>query len=133
MSNSATEDRARIDKWLWCTRFFKTRSEAAQAVRGGHVRVNGQRVKASREVVVGDQITVAKSILNYEVEVEQLPIRRGPAIEAAACYRESEESIAARASRLAAHRAAGATRQPPTSGRPDKHTRRLIRDRLRNQ
>ena len=47
-------DRLRIDRWLWCARFFKSRSAAADAVRSGHVRINGQRVKPAHAVKVGD-------------------------------------------------------------------------------
>ena len=48
-----TGEELRIDRWLWCARFFKTRTQASAAVRGGHVRLNGQRVKPAREVKIG--------------------------------------------------------------------------------
>lgn len=121
-------DDLRIDRWLWCTRFFKTRSAAAQAVRGGHVRINGQRPKPSRVVVVGDRITVCRDLYDYEIVVTRIPARRGPATEAATCYMESDASIRARELRSEQHRATQSMR-PPTSGRPDKRTRRLIRAR----
>ncbi len=57
--DEATEqDRLRIDRWLWCARFFKTRSVAAEAVRSGHVRLNGQRVKPAHAVRIGDALTI---------------------------------------------------------------------------
>jgi ribosome-associated heat shock protein Hsp15 len=124
------DDSLRIDRWLWCARFFKTRTAAAEAVRAGHVRVNGQRVKSSRDVRIGDQISVARDIYDFAITVTAIPARRGPAAEAARCYSESEASIAAREQRAAEHRAAAFV--APTPGRPDKRTRRLIRDRGRS-
>ncbi|MFZ9530385.1 MAG: RNA-binding S4 domain-containing protein, partial [Burkholderiales bacterium] len=48
----------RIDKWLWAARFFKTRSVAQQAVEGGKVRVNGERVKPAKDLRVGDELVI---------------------------------------------------------------------------
>ena len=122
----AAGDRLRVDRWLWCARFFKSRSAAAEAVRGGHVRVNGQRVKPAHPVKVGDALQCTYAHGNErEVAIAGLPERRGPPKEAAACYVESAESIERR--RIAAEqRAARAAYAPPTSGRPDKRTRRLL-------
>jgi ribosome-associated heat shock protein Hsp15 len=121
----AAEDRLRIDRWLWCARFFKSRSAAAEAVRAGHVRLNGQRVKPSHAVKIGDALSVERSMgAVRDVAVAAIPLRRGPAVQAALAYRESEESIA-RARRAAAERALRAS-APPTEGRPDKRTRRLL-------
>lgn len=119
-------DRLRIDRWLWCARLFKSRSAAAEAVRGGHVRLNGQRVKASHSVKVGDalQLSLSRSP-ERDVLIAAIPFRRGPAPEAAATYVESPQSIERR--RLAAEeRAARASYAPPTAGKPDKRTRRLL-------
>jgi len=120
------EDRLRIDRWLWCARFYKTRSIAAQAVRGGHVRLNGQRVKAAHAVKVGDALTmVLDDAPERDVTIAAIPARRGPAPEAAVCYTETAESLERR--RLAAERRASAgSLAPPTEGRPDKRTRRLL-------
>lgn len=119
-------DRLRIDRWLWCARLFKSRSAAAEAVRGGHVRVNGQRVKPAHAVKVGDalQCTYARGN-ERDVAIVGLPKRRGPAAEAAACYVESAESIERRR-KAAEERKAHAFYAPPTSGKPDKRTRRLL-------
>lgn len=122
-------DKLRIDKWIWHTRFFKTRSLAADAVRAGHVRVAGQRVKTSRDVGVGDAVVVHKGPLTYELTVRALPPRRVSAKEAALCYAESEESIARRELRQSELRLNAALMRPPTRERPDKRTRRLIRSR----
>jgi ribosome-associated heat shock protein Hsp15 len=118
--------RLRIDRWLWCARFFKSRSAAAEAVRGGHVRLNGQRVKPAHAVRVGDAVQlVLRFGVERDVAIVAIPARRGPAAEAAASYVETEESIE-RARRAAEQRAARASFAPPTSGKPDKRTRRLL-------
>jgi len=122
-------DTLRIDRWLWCARFYKTRSVAADAVKGGHVKVNGQRVKPAREVKIGDVLVITLGDVEREVTVAGIPLRRGPAPEAATCYVESEASIARR--REAAERRAIEREllRAPTTGRPDKRTRRLLRAR----
>ena len=110
----------RIDKWLWCARFFKSRSLAQQAVEGGHVQVNGERAKASRQVKVGDRLRITRERERFEVEVIGIPERRGPATEARTHYAESAESEAARA----AVREFNRLTAPVASGRPDKRERR---------
>lgn len=119
-------ERLRVDRWLWCARFFKTRSAAAEAVRSGHVRLNAQRVKPSHAVKVGDALIVdLPDSTEREVTIEAIPFRRGPASEAAVTYVESPVSIERR--RLAAEqRALRPVFAPPTPGRPDKRTRRLL-------
>lgn len=114
----------RVDKWLWHARFFKTRAVAQQAVEGGHVQVNGDRVKAARPVRVGDRLRIVRGQERFEVEVTGLPARRGPAEEARTHYRETPESEAARATVREFNRLTA----PVHSGRPDKRERReLIR------
>jgi ribosome-associated heat shock protein Hsp15 len=127
MTEDVTErERLRIDRWLWCARFFKTRSVAADAVRGGHVRLNAQRVKPAHAVKVGDAVTIeSRDGVERDVRIVGIPSRRGPAPEAAANYVETEESI--ERGRLAAERRAlRPALAPPTVGRPDKRTRRLL-------
>jgi ribosome-associated heat shock protein Hsp15 len=119
-------DRLRIDRWLWCARFFKSRSAAAEATRGGHVRLNGQRVKPAHAVKIGDALQIASARgAERDVAIVVIPKRRGPAPEAAACYIESPESIERRR-RAAEERAARVSYGPPTIGKPDKRTRRLL-------
>ena len=122
----------RIDKWLWHTRFFKTRSLATAAVRGGRVKVNGERVKPGNRVDVGDFVDIQKHRLLYRVVVRACPDRRGSAKDAATCYREDEASLEQRERMLAALRADRMLR-PLTRGRPDKHTRRELRERSRGR
>ena len=121
----------RIDRWLWCTRLFKSRSIAAEAVAGGKVHVNGRRVKPAQALRVGDRVTITRTGFEFECEVLKLPDRRGSAPLAQACYAETEQARAAREkfgeqSRLAAAFA------PRSLERPDKHARRELR-RLRGR
>ena len=119
-------DRLRIDRWLWCARFFKSRSAAAEAVRAGHVRLNGQRVKPAHAVKIGDALQIAWAHgSERDVAIAVIPKRRGPAPEAAASYVESPESIERRR-RAAEERATRVSYVPPTVGKPDKRTRRLL-------
>jgi ribosome-associated heat shock protein Hsp15 len=110
----------RVDKWLWCTRFFKTRSLAQAAVEGGHVQLGGERIKASRPVKVGDQITITRAQERFVVDVLSIPERRGPGAEARRHYQETAESEAARAHVRELNRLSG----PVSEGRPDKRERR---------
>jgi ribosome-associated heat shock protein Hsp15 len=125
-------DRVRIDLWLWYARFFKTRGLATRAVKAGHVRVNGQRVRAAKEVRIGDRLDIVKGAIDYEIRVRAIPVRRGPALVARDAYEESPESVVKREAREAERRAVAAAVGMPTRGRPDKRTRRLLRARTRD-
>jgi len=120
----------RVDRWLWCARFFKTRALAAEAVKAGHVRVAGQRVKPAKEIECGAVVTITKGVETWTLTVRELPQRRGPAAAAQACYSEAADSVAERAVRREQRRASATS--APTAGRPDKRTRRMIRSRLRD-
>jgi ribosome-associated heat shock protein Hsp15 len=122
----------RLDRWLWFTRFYKTRSAAGAAVQGGHIRHNGERARGSTKVAIGDRIRLVRNQLTYELTVEDIPSRRGPAPEAQACYSESEASIIAREGQLADLRS-DRLQMPTTPGRPDKRTRRKLRERNRGK
>jgi ribosome-associated heat shock protein Hsp15 len=113
----------RIDKWLWYVRFYKSRSMASEAVAGGLVHLNGERVKASRTVHPGDTLDITRGQVKFEVTVQSIPTRRGPATEAQAHYVESERS---QAERERHRQEARALPQAPL-GRPDKHGRRVLR------
>jgi ribosome-associated heat shock protein Hsp15 len=115
----------RIDKWLWATRFFKTRALAAKACELGRVLSKGQPLKPAREVKIGDQLRVTNDGGDFEIEVLGLSDVRGPASVAQALYRESEESKAARA-KAAEERKANRDYAPAPIGRPSKRDRRRI-------
>lgn len=117
----------RLDRWLWCTRFFKTRGLATAAVKAGHVHVNGERAKAAREIKPGDWLEIVREQQLFRVEVLEIPSRRGPASEAATCYREDPDSQARREARQAQLRMERRL-APETDGRPDPRTRRKMRE-----
>ena len=123
-------DSLRIDRWLFFCRFFKTRSKATAAVTGGHVRLNGERAAPGIRVQVGDRIELVRDRLPFSLEVTAIPSRRGPAPEARACYAEDEAVVKERVQKTAALRQ-DRMLMPRTAGRPDKHTRRKLRDRGR--
>ena len=125
------EDSLRLDRWLWFTRFYKTRTAATAAVQGGHVRVNGERARTSVRVRPRDEIRLQRQQLEYVLTVVGIPARRGPASEARACYQESEESVARREQQLTELRR-DRLQMPMTRGKPDKHTRRRLRRRNRD-
>lgn len=119
-------EKLRIDKWLWAARFFKTRALASKAVDGGHVHVNGQRVKASRPVQVGDELAIKRSQTQSVVVIKELNEIRGPAKQAQQLYEETEESIQKRELQSQQRKLLN-TSMPRSQGKPDKHQRREIR------
>lgn len=96
-----TENKVRIDKWLWAARFFRTRSLAKKAIEGGKVHMDGSRVKTSKEIGVGDSITIrqgsATVMSEKTVVVQALSIQRGNANQAQSLYEETVESKSRRA------------------------------------
>ncbi len=116
----------RLDKWLWAARFFKTRSVAQQAIRGGKVVINGQRAKPARGVRAGDRLVITKGHFQFEVRVEAVSERRGPASQAMELYAETEESIRQRAELSEQRRLERAASGGPER-KPDKRQRRQIR------
>ncbi len=121
----AAESRHRLDKWLWCARFFKTRAQATQAVTGGKVHVNGERAKPAHNIRVGDRLTLSIQGATAEIDVLALPARRGPASEAQKHYAETPESAERRSRLREQHRLADMSRPRPDS-RPDKRDRRRL-------
>lgn len=118
-------DSIRIDKWLWAARFFKTRSMATDAVDGGKVRLNGERIKPARSVKPGDRLDIDNGSTEWEVVVDALAEKRGSASVAQTLYTETEKSIAER-QRKAEQRKL--FREPGESikGRPTKRDRRQL-------
>ena len=66
----------RIDKYLWCTRYFKTRNIATEACKKGHIRINNIVSKPSKEVFSGERITIRKNQINYQIVVLDIPNSR---------------------------------------------------------
>ena len=116
----------RIDKWLWAARFFKTRTLAAEAVKGGRVQLDGARVKAAKEVAAGDELEITIGQTRRTVIVRDVSDRRGPAKVAVALYEETPASVAAR--ELAAEQRR--LQSPPPGAnlgaRPTKRDRRRL-------
>ncbi len=89
-------ERVRLDKFLWAARFYKTRSISTEAIDGGKVRVNGDRVKPAKEVKAGDRIDLRAGDSEYTILVKALADKRGSAEIARTLYDETPESVAAR-------------------------------------
>ena len=115
----------RLDKWLWAARFFKTRSLAGRACELGRVESGHQPARSSREVRIGDLLTITTDGGIFEVEVLALSEVRGPASVAQTLYRETESSREAR-QKMAEERKAGLHFAPAPLGRPSKRDRRRI-------
>ncbi len=118
-------NKLRLDKWLWAARFFKTRSLAKQAIEGGKVQLEGQRVKVSKEISVGDQLRVRQGWDERDIEILALSDQRRGAPEAQKLYRENEDSIRRREEAAQARKAAGGMLHRPEQ-RPTKKQRRQI-------
>lgn len=86
----------RLDKWLWAARFYKTRSLAVEAINGGKVHINGNRIKPGRTIKVSDTVTISKPPYEFEIIVQGLNQQRRPATEAQQLYQETEESASKR-------------------------------------
>jgi ribosome-associated heat shock protein Hsp15 len=118
-------EEARIDRWLWAARFYKTRTAATDAVAGGRVHLTGARVKPAKDVRPGDTLDVTIGDTRREVVVVAVAERRGPASVAQSLYEETPDSIARREQRAADRRFArplGAD----LGARPTKQDRRRL-------
>ena len=119
-------DVLRLDKWLWAARLYKTRTLAAQAVTLGRISVNGQPAKSSRELHVGDRVTVQQRDYQQELVVLLLNGQRGSATIARALYAETPESLAARKQARQRRRSAPEPGAGAQAGRPTKRDRRAL-------
>ncbi len=115
----------RMDKWLWASRFFKTRALAARACELGRIQSNGQPAKAAREVRIGDMLRVTNDGGDFQVEILLLSDVRGPASVAQTLYRETDASREQRL-KVAAERKAMKQFEELPAGRPSKRDRRRI-------
>ncbi len=122
----STLESLRIDKWLWCARFYKTRSLAADEIAKGRIAVNGQVVKASRELRPGDTVVLRQGPLQRTVVVRALSAMRGPAPVAQQLYEETAESMAQREKAQELRRLAPEPAAALPEGRPTKRDRREI-------
>ena len=122
----------RLDKWLWCARFYKTRALAVQEIGKGRVTVNGQSAKAARELRAGDTVALRQGDAARTVLVRGLSAARGPAPVAQQLYEETPESTAARAQAAQARRLAPEPAASLREGRPTKRQRRTLDEALRH-
>ncbi|MFG6448393.1 RNA-binding S4 domain-containing protein [Roseateles sp. BYS180W] len=129
MSKPAAADAppsVRLDKWLWAARFYKTRALAVEEIGKGRVQINGQAAKASREVKLGDCLSLRQGEVAREVWVRGLSSIRGPAPVAQLLYEETPESLLRRAQQAQARRLAPEPAASITQGRPTKLDRRRL-------
>lgn len=120
--------RIRLDKWLWAARLYKTRALAAEALDHGRVLANGLPAKPSREVHVGDRLTLRQPPFTRELQVRGLSNVRGPAPVAQQLYEETPESVADRERLLLQRRIAPEPADAIRQGRPTKRDRRDLAD-----
>ncbi|MFK7976173.1 MAG: RNA-binding S4 domain-containing protein [Halioglobus sp.] len=118
-------EKLRLDKWLWAARFFKTRSLAKAAIEGGKVQFDGQRVKVSKEISVGNTLHIRQGWDEKVVTVMALSAQRRGAADAQLLYAETKESIEKREAQALARKAAGGMIDRPAT-RPTKKQRRQI-------
>lgn len=117
-------DKTRIDKWLWAARFFKTRSLATEAVNRGQVQIAQHDVKPSREIRVGEVLTIWQSKVQQTVTVMGISEQRGPAPVARQLYAETPDSLERRAKEAEARRLSPEPAMTLEHGRPTKRNRR---------
>jgi len=115
----------RLDKWLWAARFYKTRSQASDAVKTGKVYVNGQRCKPGHGLTPGNVLVIHKGYDQKTVVVHALSVLRGPASVAQQLYEETMESQQCREKENQLRQLSIAQR-PRGEGRPTKRARRQI-------
>lgn len=116
----------RLDKWLWAARFFKTRSLATEAVKGGRVHVNGQRIKPGKTAEIGQRISINKAAQRFEVVVLAVSDKRGSFSIAQTLYQETAESLAKREEETLLRKLANQSIATQEKGRPTKRNRRQI-------
>lgn len=118
-------DGVRIDKWLWAARFFKTRGQAREAIKGGKVRIAGRRVKPGRQLTVDDVLSITRGEEEFVVRVLDLDDRRVSTPLAQAKYAEDPDSIKRREEAAKQRRLERKVRAEHPR-RPDKRQRRQI-------
>lgn len=119
-------EKLRIDKWLWAARFYKTRSLAVDEIDKGRVRINDQEAKPSREVKVGDTVTLRQGPVLRTLVVRGISSQRGGAPVAQQLYDETEESLRRKAEAAEQRRLGSEPASSQEHGRPTKRDRRTI-------
>lgn len=122
---SKTVEAVRIDKWLWAARFFKTRTLASDAVDNGKVKLNDARTKPAHNLKIGDILAIDNGASMWQVTVLLLSDTRSAAAIAQTLYRETEQSVAKRAT-LTEDRKFFREPAMQIKGRPTKRDRRLL-------
>ena len=122
-SNDLTE--IRLDKWLWASRFFKTRAIAVESINGGRVHLNGVRVKPARVIRLDDELKITRGTERFHVVVKGLNDKRRPAKEAVLMYEETEDSLQEREAAQELNRLQSANIKQPTH-KPNKRERRVM-------
>lgn len=123
MRDGDTDERVRLDKWLWAARFFKTRNLAKAAIESGHVRYDGERCKVSKDVAPGAHLQIRQGWDEVEVQVTGLSVQRRGAPEARQLYEETAASVQRREQRQLERRLAG---DAVSDQRPTKKQRRVL-------
>ena len=126
MTDQEDDNGVRLDRWLWAARFFKTRAEAVEAVRAGHVLLNDHRTRSAKSIRCNDRLRIRRKTAVYHITVQQLIDKRVSAAIAAQTYVEDPDSIERReALRQQLRLQPQPVRQ--AKGRPDKKERRQLK------
>jgi ribosome-associated heat shock protein Hsp15 len=120
------EKQVRIDKWLWAARFYKTRTLAANAVTNGRIKLNGARIKPSKQIKLNDKLIIQLAPFSWDIQVTSLADRRLSAVLAKTLYEESTESQRARAELTELLKLERKQNIPVQKGRPTKRDRKQI-------
>ncbi|MDM8545140.1 S4 domain-containing protein [Candidatus Venteria ishoeyi] len=124
-----SEEKVRLDKWLWAARFFKTRSLATDAITGGKVHLDGQRIKPSKAAQIGQTLTIRTGFTERTVVITALAAKRGSATIAQQLYQETPESIEQREQQSKQRQVANLSMSRERgTGRPTKKDRRKLQD-----
>ena len=126
MTEREHDNDVRLDRWLWAARFFKTRAEAVEAVRAGHVLLNDYKTRSAKSVRCNDRLRIRRKTMVYHVTIRHLIDKRVSASLAAEAYVEDPDSIERRETlRQQLRLQPQPVRQ--SKGRPDKKERRQLK------
>ena len=132
MKRDSDQAKLRVDRWLWAARFFKTRSLAKTAIENGKIELNGNRIKAAKEIAHGDLLSVRRGDMVQIVTVLALTDKRGSATIAQSLYEETEQSKLERAILTEKKKIIRAGYSSPKS-KPSKKDRRKIAELRMNE